>query len=112
MSTHNICFRGEIRKILCGYPLLSVAMTYVFQTSRPIFIRFLPSAIVFQDILSEAHLFFLDCFPLKVIYKMLSPVTIHKDMSNLVWVISIAPDMMFLLLFFQPKNMDIFLTSA
>ena len=20
MSTHNICFRGEIRKILCGYP--------------------------------------------------------------------------------------------
>ena len=27
MSTHNIYFRGEIRKILCGYPLLSVAMT-------------------------------------------------------------------------------------
>ena len=26
MSTHNICFHGEIRKILCGYPLLSVAM--------------------------------------------------------------------------------------
>ena len=26
MSTHNICFRGEIRKILCGYPLLSVAL--------------------------------------------------------------------------------------
>ena len=26
MSTHNICFRREIRKILCGYPLLSVAM--------------------------------------------------------------------------------------
>ena len=26
MSTHNICFRGEIRKILRGYPLLSVAM--------------------------------------------------------------------------------------
>ena len=25
MSTHNICFRGDIRKILCGYPLLSVA---------------------------------------------------------------------------------------
>ena len=23
---HNRCFRGEIRKILCGYPLLSVAM--------------------------------------------------------------------------------------
>ena len=26
MSTHNICFCGEIRKIICGYPLLSVAM--------------------------------------------------------------------------------------
>ena len=29
MSTHNICFRREIRKILCGYPLLSVAMSKV-----------------------------------------------------------------------------------
>ena len=27
-STYNICFHGEIRKILCGYPLLSVAMHY------------------------------------------------------------------------------------
>ena len=27
MSTHNICFLGEIRKILYGYPLLSVAMS-------------------------------------------------------------------------------------
>ena len=27
MSTHNICFHGEIRKVLCGHPLLSVAMT-------------------------------------------------------------------------------------
>ena len=26
MSTHNICFCRERRKILCGYPLLSVAM--------------------------------------------------------------------------------------
>ena len=26
MSTHNVCLRGEIRKILYGYPLLSVAM--------------------------------------------------------------------------------------
>ena len=30
MSTHNICFHGEIRKILCGYPLLSVARVRVF----------------------------------------------------------------------------------
>ena len=27
---HNICFRGEIRKILYGYPLLSVAMQHMF----------------------------------------------------------------------------------
>ena len=26
MSTHNICICREIRKILCGYPLLSVAI--------------------------------------------------------------------------------------
>ena len=26
MSTHNIHLHGEIRKMLCGYPLLSVAM--------------------------------------------------------------------------------------
>ena len=32
MSTHNICFRLEIRKILFGYLLLSVAMvTKVFE---------------------------------------------------------------------------------
>ena len=30
MSTHNVCFCGEIRKILCGYSLLSVAMFYYF----------------------------------------------------------------------------------
>ena len=30
MSTHNICFHGEIRKILYGYPLLSVAMKYMY----------------------------------------------------------------------------------
>ena len=29
MSTHNICFRREIRKIICGYPLLSVAMYHI-----------------------------------------------------------------------------------
>ena len=31
MSTNNICFCGEIRKILCGYPLLSVPMILVEQ---------------------------------------------------------------------------------
>ena len=34
MSTHNICFRGEIRKISCGYPLLSVAMEGPDQTAQ------------------------------------------------------------------------------
>ena len=29
MSTNNICFCGEIRKIVCGYPLLSGAMCFV-----------------------------------------------------------------------------------
>ena len=29
MSTHNICTHREIRKILCRYPLLSVAMKNV-----------------------------------------------------------------------------------
>ena len=34
MSTHNICFLGEIRKILYGYPLLSVAMS-IFHLVEP-----------------------------------------------------------------------------
>ena len=29
MCTHNICLRREIRKILCGYPFLSVAMFHI-----------------------------------------------------------------------------------
>ena len=32
-APHNICFRQEIRKIFCGYPLLSVAMR-VYATWR------------------------------------------------------------------------------
>ena len=28
MHTHNICFCGGIRNIICGYPLLSGAMSY------------------------------------------------------------------------------------
>ena len=30
MRTHKECFRGEIRKILQGYPLLSGIMTVLF----------------------------------------------------------------------------------
>ena len=37
MSTHNICFHGEIRKILCGYPLLSVAMICAYELCLPIY---------------------------------------------------------------------------
>ena len=33
MSTHNIRFRREIRKIFCEYPLLSVAMSSGFQAT-------------------------------------------------------------------------------
>ena len=29
MSTHNICFDVEIRKILCGYPFLSWAVVAI-----------------------------------------------------------------------------------
>ena len=29
MSTHNICFRGEIRKIFTGYPPLSRPMLII-----------------------------------------------------------------------------------
>ena len=28
-GTHNICFHGEIRKVLCGYPYLEYAMWVV-----------------------------------------------------------------------------------
>ena len=34
MSTHNICFRWEIRKFLCGYPFLSVAMWKPYQMCK------------------------------------------------------------------------------
>ena len=30
MSTHNVCFHREIRKILCGYPLLHVSVAMYF----------------------------------------------------------------------------------
>ena len=30
MSTHNICFHGEIRKIFTGYPPISIPMFTVF----------------------------------------------------------------------------------
>ena len=35
MSTHNICFYGEIRKLLCGYPLLCGAMQLIISLKAP-----------------------------------------------------------------------------
>ena len=35
MSAHNICFHREIRKIICGYPLISVAVN-LHDMSNPI----------------------------------------------------------------------------
>ena len=31
MSTQNVCFRGAIKKTLCGYPLLSGDISLHFQ---------------------------------------------------------------------------------
>ena len=42
MSTHNICFRREITKILCGYPLLSVAMRIYPKYSHPCSLPYTP----------------------------------------------------------------------
>ena len=32
MSTHNVCFRGEIREILCGYLLCPLIWSYAFDS--------------------------------------------------------------------------------
>ena len=37
MSTHNICFHREIRKIFTGYPLLSRPMTPLPKSPLPTF---------------------------------------------------------------------------
>ena len=56
MSTHNICFRGEIRKILCGYPLLSVAMyKAVFSIIIITIIGFLASKVLDWNLSSNNH---------------------------------------------------------
>ena len=34
MSTHNVCFYGAIKKILCGYPLLPAAMNIIFISEK------------------------------------------------------------------------------
>ena len=55
MSTHNICFRGEIRKILCGYPLLSVAMYNVDPVKSHFYIVKLGFTLVYSIFLISAQ---------------------------------------------------------
>ena len=57
MSTHNICFRREIRKILCGYPLLSVAMFLVVSSEK-------------RGKYSMLELFFLKVYPFLLKYNI------------------------------------------
>ena len=49
MSTHNICFHGEIRKILCGYPLLSVAMIKALLVYFPSY-NYLQKKLIFRTL--------------------------------------------------------------
>ena len=46
MSTHNICFRGEIRKIFTGYPPLTRPMVIVVLDHQ----HACPSGPLFQDV--------------------------------------------------------------
>ena len=50
MSTYNIWFHGEVRKILCGYPLLSGAMptAYVFMEKMEKYLPDKPSCLVLK----------------------------------------------------------------
>ena len=59
MSTHNICFYGEIRKILCRYPLLPGAMHAVWSG-------------IFQ------------CIDIHAFFKILTIVYLHRS-SFIIW---------------------------
>ena len=52
MSTHNICFHGEIRKILCGYPLLSAAVDLVisYTVCSGIFVKIFSVYCIYSNI--------------------------------------------------------------
>ena len=39
MSTDNICFHGEIRKVLCGYPFLSRDTLLVINKQYPVILQ-------------------------------------------------------------------------
>ena len=61
MSTHNVCFHGEIRKILSGYQLLSKA-TYIvprqfFRCCSSLYVYCCNSAVMFCPCFFP-HLFF------------------------------------------------------
>ena len=55
MSTHNICFRGELRKVLCGLPLFFGAMNFsrIAGESRR---KFQPRLFVCRDISKGAFI--------------------------------------------------------
>ena len=56
MSTHNICICREIRKILCGYPLLSVAMfTYSYVNPIPYLYQGGNSMLYIKDYTFQKH---------------------------------------------------------
>ena len=71
MSTHNICFLGEISKILCGYPLLSVAMVHVS-------FRLVPTQWVLSSCatLKQQHIYLANCL-LKRYLKFFTCLLIH-----------------------------------
>ena len=62
MSTHNICFRGEIRKILCRYPLLSVAMICVFADYTGLMVGFVMRLAITVNVLKFQTLYFIYLF--------------------------------------------------
>ena len=52
MRTHNICFRREIRKILCGYPILSVDMVLNVKQRRTCYMIVLYLARLFYHLVA------------------------------------------------------------
>ena len=82
MSTHNICFCREIRKILCGYPLLSVAMTYLIVLSLSLVwifpvLAYLPK-IFGHPIITSYHA----CPKFEHRYSLLLPVCVNAGLSG------------------------------
>ena len=56
MSTHTVCFRGEIRKILC------VAMVLCFQGQLLLILLHLPMTPMFNEVIFLDYIFYRDTF--------------------------------------------------